>query len=598
MQEQQILSHYENDIATDIKENRSLRQVDVFLSDLHSSDDHDLLRGPLTNTIVPDMASSTTSPVVSETTLSTSIGNGNHLPELPPSPILANISPDFLVGGSSSAPKTSPSSQPSFLPSLSTTTENLALSFSSHFLENSNMSIDIGNLSEGDASLNVPSHPFSDSLDSSGGKRSLGNELTFTNALKNATEKSHYDKSPRSSSEADIVSSNFLSGAKHLTHMDSLSFKGNSVITTATRTSPEIFKVPSQAKHSLNYESFPSPSKQNSFSAKEIPLIKIDSSEPHNLHKMQSSKVPESLVEEVSCFKCQLCSYLSLDKREINEHMKVKHENSLIEAIDSHLNVNSEEKISVKKELFPIKKRKKKESKKVSNKGLSYKKVKKEVAPQMKVELLPNKKGGFQKNIVLVNEEDADEQTSSLDSQEMVENSIYRSALISMQSSNSSFRFRTEDTLKETKLDFICDENNVNRKSNAMLPSSSGLSSSEDEVDEASNHSTNKVSDTSVNKSICQNGYKVQNKVGRPTASQTMGIGKFKKSHPKVPVTDETLGIKCGINGCGLRYTKLMNGHWKTHSNERPFLCDVCGKDFKTAKQLRSHKFLKLNFQI
>lgn len=37
-------------------------------------------------------------------------------------------------------------------------------------------------------------------------------------------------------------------------------------------------------------------------------------------------------------------------------------------------------------------------------------------------------------------------------------------------------------------------------------------------------------------------------------------------------------------------YTKLMNGHWKTHSTERPFLCDVCGKDFKTAKQLKSHK--------
>ncbi|CAH1392686.1 unnamed protein product [Nezara viridula] len=36
--------------------------------------------------------------------------------------------------------------------------------------------------------------------------------------------------------------------------------------------------------------------------------------------------------------------------------------------------------------------------------------------------------------------------------------------------------------------------------------------------------------------------------------------------------------------------SKLLNLHRRTHGNERPFLCDSCGKGFKTTKQLRNHK--------
>lgn len=36
--------------------------------------------------------------------------------------------------------------------------------------------------------------------------------------------------------------------------------------------------------------------------------------------------------------------------------------------------------------------------------------------------------------------------------------------------------------------------------------------------------------------------------------------------------------------------SKLMNLHRRTHGDERPFLCDLCGKGFKTTKQLRNHK--------
>ncbi|KAF6210892.1 hypothetical protein GE061_014004 [Apolygus lucorum] len=38
--------------------------------------------------------------------------------------------------------------------------------------------------------------------------------------------------------------------------------------------------------------------------------------------------------------------------------------------------------------------------------------------------------------------------------------------------------------------------------------------------------------------------------------------------------------------------SKLMNVHRKIHGSDRPYLCDTCGKGFKTSKQLATHKVL------
>ncbi|RZF44465.1 hypothetical protein LSTR_LSTR002238 [Laodelphax striatellus] len=39
-------------------------------------------------------------------------------------------------------------------------------------------------------------------------------------------------------------------------------------------------------------------------------------------------------------------------------------------------------------------------------------------------------------------------------------------------------------------------------------------------------------------------------------------------------------------------FSKFLNMHVLTHGDERPFLCDTCGKGFKTRKQMRNHKVI------
>ena len=139
---------------------------------------------------------------------------------------------------------------------------------------------------------------------------------------------------------------------------------------------------------------------------------------------------------------------------------------------------------------------------------------------------------------------------------------------------------------------------------------------------------------------------------GRPKGSRTVGIAKLKKSNPGLEFSSDSL---CAIDGCGVRlvdpdtldYHRRSHGqndsfnclecdetfrasqgwsgiamhlwrshkvdmellccdqcqfrayskskldvHKQSHGEERPYLCDDCGKNFKTAKSHKSHRLL------
>ncbi|CAG0884962.1 unnamed protein product [Cyprideis torosa] len=144
-------------------------------------------------------------------------------------------------------------------------------------------------------------------------------------------------------------------------------------------------------------------------------------------------------------------------------------------------------------------------------------------------------------------------------------------------------------------------------------------------------------------------------KRGRPKNSKNLGITNLKRTNPQMrnsAVLDREVGQKCGLDDCAIRLrseqnldyhrkchegthfacplcdhthekwismcshlwkvhsidmelyacnqcnyktvslSKLVNLHKRSHSDDRPFPCDQCGKQFKTSKQLRNHKVI------
>ncbi|XP_069676554.1 uncharacterized protein [Periplaneta americana] len=144
---------------------------------------------------------------------------------------------------------------------------------------------------------------------------------------------------------------------------------------------------------------------------------------------------------------------------------------------------------------------------------------------------------------------------------------------------------------------------------------------------------------------------------GRPKGSKNVTDTGYRKLTPAQKVLEKELGYRCDIDGCAVRlrshdnieyhrrchhgekflcpecseetihwntlsthlwryhvidmelfscdqcsyktnsYSKLMNVHRRIHGDERPFLCDTCGKGFKNPKQMRNHKAIHVSKQ-
>ena len=153
-------------------------------------------------------------------------------------------------------------------------------------------------------------------------------------------------------------------------------------------------------------------------------------------------------------------------------------------------------------------------------------------------------------------------------------------------------------------------------------------------------------------------------RVGRPKGSRSIGLTKLKRTNPNINLSEEEMGSECGVDGCAVRlkqednlayhrrchvpntgepvggkkskhlacpecgerfamwsplamhlwrvhrvdmelhacpqcqdfksyYLTTLSMHKQTHQTERPYLCDDCGKKFKTDKSLRVHQRAK-----
>ncbi|KAK4319329.1 hypothetical protein Pmani_009721 [Petrolisthes manimaculis] len=613
-----------------LSESRLSRTADVLLSELHRSDESDLSLGASLSAASGEELHNTPSGLSADASLVAGIGGDTAplqgMPSPPlPSFSLPNISADFMVSGS----KTCPSSQP-HLPTL---LSNLATTADlDQFLDNSNMCIDMSSLSESEVSLSAGSGNFGYSPDKpSSSKKNImttSSDLTFTNALKAATtNKCDTDDDKQLSLDIELSNKIILP--------DGSSKVLNSNITRSTT-------VPSTSDSSQSLLGHSSTVSQDSSSASHK---KSQSSSQNKPAQGQSEKRKEMfrknelLVQQVACFKCRLCSFLSQDKSEMVNHMKERHSQYLSDTDESEEEVMHRSPSKRVKVLVP--------------KGVESQEKVVSVAQESK--RITRSREASLKNIL-------DDDDDEYDEEEEEEEEVQRR--VSAPSKHCFIKKEVEDSsgrigifIKSEPKDVGLFEGRLINKDEEeeylRIPTESEPTGSQGESDqEIGDEET-----TDITPSVT-NTRQVQRRPGRSTYSKTTTTptaSASKKKTAKGTTQSDTQGIRCDVNGCSLKlknenniayhrkchvnsmlqcqecfstkfqswrdlalhlwrqhlidmelhkcdkcdyksysYSKLMNVHHKIHSDERPSLCDTCGKRFKTPKQLRNHKALHL----
>ncbi|KAK7022867.1 hypothetical protein SK128_022581, partial [Halocaridina rubra] len=590
-----MLSGASGNLLLGMTDTRISHTGDILLSELHRSDESDLsLSSTLTGT--GDDLPGNASTLVTDTGLGNSIGADTAalhvLPSSPPlqglpSPPLSSFSlhsipSDFMVSGISSSKLPSVQGQfPALLSSLATTSDFDQL------LENS-MCIDMNSLSESEVSLSTASSSFPYSPEKPVTvKKSTSplSDLTFTSALKAADLK---------------IDIEFEDGVHHSAafqpHIEKAS-QPDAGISSLSDLQETVSQMTSGASgHKESTLLYKKPEAQANLKPSSVYKGK---------KKREILKKNELLVQQVACFKCRLCSFLSQDKDEMGNHMKRFHSQYLSDSEES--------------ESEPI---------------LSSKKVKVHVPKKNPVfESVPGL--DIQASIKTRAKHQSSKQGKKVECRMGNWNT----------SSNSVFFVRDESSREHIEENdssgvhiFIktdTDPNCTIVKDNTEEPREPDINpeSEQDGGDDTKTQETHITADAVLDHSG--------------------GITKKKRKRIKASAD----GIKCDLNGCTYKminesnieyhrkchsggkfrclecneefvmwsvlavhlwrqhmidmelhtcdkcnyksysYSKLMNIHYKIHSDERPSICDICGKGFKTPKQLRSHKSVHLRKQ-
>ncbi|XP_076047753.1 uncharacterized protein LOC143029159 isoform X2 [Oratosquilla oratoria] len=619
-----------------------LHSSDVLLSELHRNDEGDLSLGASLQApavvdtdglhAAPESAhtGATDQIVVSESSLPSGItGDSSTLPGLSSLPLtgfnsLASIPPiptDFMTAPST-ANKTSPPSQgniPALLSNLSTTTD-LALSFSSNFLDNSNMSMDMSNLSESDMSLNVSGSVFGETHEKTSVTTSLSSkkitnsssDLTFTNALKGVTSKIDYSHGLVSSVEN--VSRNKVEEVRKPVEDSVKSLHQNRV--PLFQSEPTKLEVENIVPHCTVPKGKPSRKQMETMQTKS----KMISQSPRTRKSTQDKKLEvhkksKLLLQQVPCFKCQMCPFLIQEEEGIVQHMKEQHMDYFLQTNEEESEDDCEE-----EEEGPV---------------LSGKRLKSYLTEKANGDPLDCQKviGDDKKNF-----REKRSNFEMCDSTEIIGKSASKVPKVPRQI------FKVEREME----DYEAEEYR-------FLSHSDEVSSEMKKVEPDLVHNFQNGLLGSVSESKNEYAHQVESELeserrGKSKVEEVSIKGKNGKMTKDRKGKTSLLGIRCDVNGCGLKLKQEENieyhrkchigallvcpechtkfGHWHSlamhlwkahiidmelhkcdecdyktyslsklhnthkmiHGSERPFLCDMCGKGFKTAKQMRKHK--------
>ncbi|KAG0711341.1 Transcriptional repressor CTCFL [Chionoecetes opilio] len=588
---------------------------DVMLSELHRSDESDLSLGATLSATTGEEIHNG-SGLVTEASLVTDIGgDSGPLQELPSPPLssfsLPNITGDFMVNEVSGSKNCHPSHS-----QLSALLSNLPTADLDRFLDNSNtsMCIDIG-LSDSEVSLNAES-----SFTFSPGKchvlrrplSTTASELTFTNALKDVTTKF--------SSEEIKLHSEPESLGKVLNHEQptaiqepakSIAVKGNSMSCATDTHSEQVGLDPTIEKTetlSGNVSKATIPAQNKS------PLSQKGK-------RKEVARKNDLLVQQVACYKCRLCSFLNQDQSEMVIHMREHHTQYYSDTEESEEELEQSTPSKKVKVLMP-------QNECVVSKGTSCNpelrksaRVNRERNQKDKVKQEPTKD---KSHLVKVESEEVTGRVGVHIKSEPRDVGEFEGCLIDEEDDSAGLSIELGDSGVNAE---SCDQEYVD----------------DDTSDSVVTKDEESVTTTTTTKII---GVRTSQSL-----SSKSSVGVKRKSTKKS--SEDTASIRCDVNGCSLRmksesniiyhrkchvnsmlqcqechstkfqswrdlalhlwrqhlidmelhkcdkcdyksysYSKLMNVHHKIHSDERPSLCDTCGKRFKTPKQLRNHKTL------
>ncbi|TRY64018.1 hypothetical protein TCAL_05571 [Tigriopus californicus] len=84
-------------------------------------------------------------------------------------------------------------------------------------------------------------------------------------------------------------------------------------------------------------------------------------------------------------------------------------------------------------------------------------------------------------------------------------------------------------------------------------------------------------------------------KVGRPKGSRTVGLTKLKRVNRNIELSDERMGTECGLHACANRFkcADKLEYHRKCHLNSETLLCLECQNEFSHWKPLALHLWSK-----